>query len=124
VPVVRATDAVVHELHGTRFTSYAAPARGSRELAAWRVEIPAASAGMPHTVSREEVLFVLRGEVLAVLDGATTAVPAGDVVVVPAGATFRLDNPGAEPATAWVTTSVGLEATMPDGTRIAPPWAN
>jgi hypothetical protein len=29
MPIVHATDAAVHELFGSRFTSYAAPARGS-----------------------------------------------------------------------------------------------
>jgi hypothetical protein len=32
------------------------------------------------------------------------------------------DNPGRQPATAWVTTSVGLEAELADGSRISPPW--
>jgi hypothetical protein len=40
LPVVRAADAVVHDLHGSRFTSYAAPARGSTELRAWRLDVP------------------------------------------------------------------------------------
>jgi hypothetical protein len=48
VPVIRAGDAVVHQMHGATFTSYAAPARGSRELCAWRVELPGGTEGVPH----------------------------------------------------------------------------
>jgi quercetin dioxygenase-like cupin family protein len=153
VPVVHAADAVVHELHGSVFASYAAPATGSHELCAWRLEVPAGSSGVPHAVSREEVLLVLDGTLQVTLtggaesgggvtpgaaepaaaepaaaepDGAPAGKPveaaSGDVIVVPAGAVLRIDNPGAGQASAWVTTSVGLEAVLPDGSRIQPPW--
>jgi len=131
MPLVRAAEAVVHDLHGARFTSYAAPSRGSRELCAWRLDVPTGSQGVPHTVSREEVLFVLAGTVqIALGDGPAALAGApgqpvrpGDAVLVPAGSALRLDNPGDEPAAAWVTTSAGLEATLPDGSTLAPPWA-
>ncbi|SCE06794.1 hypothetical protein GA0115245_132610 [Streptomyces sp. di188] len=45
-------------------------------------------------------------------------------MIVNAGATLAVENPAAEPAVSWVTTSHGLEATLADGTRIAPPWAD
>ena len=57
-----------------------------------------------------------------VLDGVTANLMPGEVVVVPAGAQLKVDNASAEAATAWVTTSVGLEATLPDGSLISPPW--
>ena len=158
MPIVRAADAVVHDMHGSRFCSYAAPALGSHELCAWRLEIPPGSKGVPHTVTREEVLFVLAGTLdvslsappadgratteegvasgkkapgvagasgAATKDGlpeAATVAGPGDAIVVPAGSTLRLDNPGGEPVSAWVTTSIGLEAVLADGTRITPPW--
>jgi quercetin dioxygenase-like cupin family protein len=123
MPVVSAEDTVVHEMHGSRFTSYTAPSRGSKELCAWRVEVPPRSQGVRHTVSREEVLYMLTGTLLVTLDDstATTSKP-GDAIVVPPGATLRVDNPGDEPASAWVTTSAGLEATLPDGSTVSPPW--
>jgi mannose-6-phosphate isomerase-like protein (cupin superfamily) len=128
MPVIRAADAVTHDLHGARFSSYAAPARGSHELCAWRVDLPGGSHGVPHTVSREEILFVLGGTPQVTMSGQDGAAGdpvssgPGDVVVVPPGTTFQLDNPGREPASAWVTTSVGLEATLADGSRLTPPW--
>lgn len=122
--VVRAADAVVHDLHGARFTAYATPAHGSRELRAWRLQLPAGSTGVPHTVSREEVLLVLDGALQVSLDGRPAqAATVGDAVVVPPGSLLRIDNAGGGTATAWVTTSAGMEATLPDGSRITPPWA-
>jgi quercetin dioxygenase-like cupin family protein len=65
---------------------------------------------------------VLSGAMEVTLDETASTVPAGDVAVLPAGATVRVDNAGDEPVTAWVTTSVGLEAQLADGSRIVPPW--
>jgi hypothetical protein len=44
--VMRPADAVVHELHGARFSSFAAPARGSQELCAWRLEVAPGTRGV------------------------------------------------------------------------------
>ena len=121
MPVIPAAEAAVHELHGTRFTAYAAPSRGSAELCAWRVAVPVGTAGVPHTVTREEVLCVTSGSARVRLGDETRVVTAGDVIVVPPGALFGLGT-GEEGVTAWVTTSIGLQATLPDGSTIAPPW--
>ena len=124
MPVIHSDQTAVHDMHGTSFTSYACPARGSRELCAWRIEIPGQTTGVPHHLSREEVLYVLSGTVRATIDDHTEEASAGDVILVPAGARFGADNPTDEPVTAWVTTSVGLAAVLPDGSWISPPWAN
>jgi quercetin dioxygenase-like cupin family protein len=122
VPVIRTADAVPYELHGARFTSYAAPARGSEHLCAWLLEVPPGSGGAPHRVNREEVLRVVTGELVLTLDGRPETLAPGDVAVVLAGSTLNVANLADRPATAWVTTSVGLEATMADGTALSPPW--
>jgi quercetin dioxygenase-like cupin family protein len=122
MPVIRPGDAVVHQMHGATFTSYAAPARGSRELCAWHVEMPGGSEGTPHRVSREEVLYVLGGTIRATVDGRLERASVGDVILVPAGSSLRADNPGDTPATAWVATSVGLAGVLPDGSWFTPPW--
>ena len=123
MPVVHAGEAVAHDMHGSRFTSYAAPARGSAELCAWRLDVPAGSLGVAHAVSREEIVFVLSGTLLVTLgDAAAEFARAGDAVLVPSGSTVRIANPGDEPAAGWVTTSVGLEAVLADGSRLSPPW--
>jgi mannose-6-phosphate isomerase-like protein (cupin superfamily) len=124
MPFVTAEDAVVHELHGVRFVSYAASALGSRELCAWRGEVPAGTAGPAHGISREEVFLVLSGSVELTIDGETRSMAAGDAAVAPAGSCLMVANTTQEPAAMWVTTSIGLEASLPDGSRISPPWAN
>jgi quercetin dioxygenase-like cupin family protein len=124
MPVVRAAEAVVHEMHGVRFVSYATTATGGKELAAWRGEIPPGAQGPAHTVTREEILHLLSGSLRITLDGTAHTLAAGDTAIVNAGTELGVANPGAEPAAMWVTTSVGLEATLADGTRIAPPWAS
>jgi mannose-6-phosphate isomerase-like protein (cupin superfamily) len=122
MPVIHADEAAVHAMHGTSFTAYASPERGSRELCAWRIEIPGNSKGVPHHVSREEVLYVLSGTIVASVDGRAEQAAAGDVILVPAGARFAVDNPAGGPATAWVTTTVGFRGVLPDGSWFAPPW--
>jgi uncharacterized RmlC-like cupin family protein len=135
MPIVRPQDTVVHDLHGSRFTSYTAPSRGSKELCAWRLDVPAGTQGVPHTVTREEIVFILSGTLHVSLSDApaspdrtnpdtagTRASHAGDAIVVPPGATVRIANHGEEPASAWVTTSAGLQAVLPDGTTLTPPW--
>jgi uncharacterized RmlC-like cupin family protein len=131
MPIVHAADAVIHDTHGSRFASYAAPSRGSKELCAWRLEVPAGSHGTAHSVSREEILLILTGTMHVTLGDGSAAIAdtagepsrAGDVIVVPPGSSLRIDNAGDEPASAWVTTSAGLEATLPDGSTLVPPWA-
>jgi len=122
MPVIRAAQSVVHQMHGTSFTSYASPARGSRELCAWRVEIPGRTDGVPHHVSREEVLYVLSGTLRVTLNGDPADAAAGDVVVVPSGAQFGARNQTDGPPTAWVTTTVGFAGVLPDGSWFTPPW--
>ena len=96
MPVIRAAQSVVHQMHGTSFTSYASPARGSRELCAWRIEIPGGTEGVPHHVSREEVLYVLSGTLRVSVDGEAGDATAGDVVLVP-GAPVRGQQSGWRP---------------------------
>lgn len=123
MPVIGPAAATVYEMHNARFTSFATPATGSAELAAWMVEIQARSEGEAHTVTREEILHILEGELHVSLDGERAVARPGDTVIVPAGARFGADNPGERPVQAWVTTSLGLKAKLDDGTVITPPWA-
>ncbi|MFI5686431.1 cupin domain-containing protein [Streptomyces sp. NPDC051636] len=124
MPVIRSSEAKTHEIHGARFVSYATPLTGSKELCAWRGEFPAGITAPAHTVNREEILHLLIGELLVTLDGRTERITAGDTVIVNPGTTLGVENPTDHTAVSWVTTSVGLEAELADGTRIVPPWAN
>ncbi|WP_067507248.1 cupin domain-containing protein [Actinoplanes sp. TFC3] len=109
-------------MHGSEFHSYVSPSSGSRELCAWRLEVAPGTRGVPHRVSKEEILLLLEGELTATVDGVATTARAGDVVLVPAGSAFGIDNTSPSTATAWVTTSVGLQATLDSGEVISPPW--
>jgi mannose-6-phosphate isomerase-like protein (cupin superfamily) len=120
----RQGEAVTHRLHGSVFHSYVSPSAGSTELCAWRLEIAGGTAGLRHRVDREEVFVLLAGRVQVFLDGVVEEMAAGDVLRVPVGAEFGIDNLSDAPAEAWVTTSVGLKATLPDGSMISPPWVN
>ncbi len=122
MPVIHATDAAPFETHGSRFLSYVSPSRGSSQLCAWQLTVPADLHGVAHRPTREEVLLVLTGELHVTLDGSAAALQPGDVVLVPAGSELRVDA-GPDGATAWVTTTPGLEAVTADGARISPPWA-
>ena len=122
MPIIQASQAVVHELHGTSFTSYARPTSGSTELCGWRVEIPGHTEGVAHRVAREELLYVLSGTVRVGLDDHWADAAAGDAIVVPAGTMFRVDNLVGEPMIAWVTTTTGFGAIMADGSWLTPPW--
>ncbi|MER5752061.1 cupin domain-containing protein [Streptomyces sp. NPDC002088] len=124
MPVIRSSEAVTHELHGARFVSYATPLTGSKELCAWRGEIPPGTKAPAHTVNREEIFHLLDGELLITLDGRVDRITAGDTVIINPGATLAVENPADRTAVSWVTTSIGLEAELADGTRIAPPWAH
>jgi quercetin dioxygenase-like cupin family protein len=124
MPYIRSGEAAVHEIHGVRFTAHANPGTGSSEICAWLAEVPAGTVGVPHTVSREEVLHLLSGALRIDVDGEAADLVAGDTAVVPAGARLGLENPAAEAASMWVATSVGLTATLADGSTLTPPWAN
>ncbi|MFJ5270295.1 cupin domain-containing protein [Streptomyces sp. NPDC088358] len=124
MPVVHPSDAVVHEIHGARFVSYATPLSGSKELCAWRGEIPAGTKAPVHTVNREEIFHLLAGELLITLDGRAERITAGDTVIINPGTAFGVENPTGRTATSWVTTSIGLRAELADGSVITPPWAN
>ncbi|MEU5319592.1 cupin domain-containing protein [Streptomyces sp. NPDC021056] len=124
MPVIRSSEAVTHEIHGARFVSYATPLTGSKELCAWRGEIPAGTKAPAHTVNREEIFHLLDGELLITLDDATHRITAGDTLIINPGATLSVENPTDRTAITWVTTSIGLQATLADGTVITPPWAN
>ncbi len=124
MPVVHPSDAVVHEIHGARFVSYAHPGIGSKELCAWRGEIPAGTKAPLHTVNHEEILHILEGELVITLDGRTERVTAGDTLIINPGATFGAENLTDRTVVTWVTTSIGLTAELADGTRIVAPWAN
>jgi quercetin dioxygenase-like cupin family protein len=123
MPFIRSDEAVVHEIQGGRFVSYLRPDTGSRDLAAWRIEVPAAMVGPTHTISDEETFYVLSGRLRLSLVGECAVLRKGDAAVAPAGSELTVVNTTDQPAHMWVTTRVGLTAKLADGSTITPPWA-
>ena len=121
MPLVTSSDAEVFEAHGVRFSSYVRPARGSDQLCAWRVEVPAGQKGARHSPSREEVICCIDGELTITLDGTAHTLRPGDAAYVPADSEISLDG-GPNGGTAWTTALAGLQATMSDGSQFRPPW--
>lgn len=112
------------QIHGVDFHSFAASHTGSRSLAAWRADFAPRTPGQPHSMSEEEVLYVLEGRLDVEVDDDAFTACAGDAVLVPAGATFRVSNNEDSTARAWVTTVPGMRATMAEGGEVlSPPWA-
>jgi len=124
MPVIRAAEGTEHRMHGAVFTAYANPGTGSGELCAWTTRLPPGQLGAEHRISREELFLVLEGTPRVSIDGSELTVAPGDVVVAPAGSLLRLDNPDAQEALIWASTSVGLTAQLADGSEVRPPWAN
>ena len=124
MPHLTSTAARTFHLHGVTFTSFSASASGAAQLGAWRADFGPRTSGQPHRMSCEEVLFVLTGSLDIEIDEDRFTAEPGDAVLVPAGARFRASNDGADPATAWVTTQLGMRATMDgSGETLIPPWA-
>src|SRR5690606_22802395 len=124
MPVVRAADAPVHEVHNARFTSLIRPGVGSAELCVWQTEVAPGSAGVPHRILGEEAFVLLSGEVTLTVDGESADLRLGDAAVAPAGAAIALANAGRVPAVLLVTVRAGFAAELPDGSTFTPPWAS
>ncbi|WP_280302569.1 cupin domain-containing protein [Nocardia neocaledoniensis] len=124
MPVIRADQAEVHEIHNARFTSLIRPGRGSAELCVWQTEVAPGSEGVPHRILAEEAFVLLAGEVTMTIDGESTPMAPGDAAVAPAGATIGLSNATTAPAVLLVTVRAGFAAELPDGSTFVPPWAS
>lgn len=122
MPVIHPSEAVPFEVHGSRFVSYVSPSRGSDQVCAWQLQVPADLRGTAHRPTRDEVLLILDGELHVTLDGRAATARHGDVVLVPAGTELTVDG-GAMGASVWVTTTPGLQAVLADGKIITPLWA-
>lgn len=120
--VIAAPPSPTHELPHARFTSLATPSRGSSETALWRVQIAPGAAPTPHSLTREEVFYVIAGRARVELAGETREAGPGDVIVVPRDTSFALANALDEPLELLCCMPVGGQARVGDQT-FTPPWA-
>ena len=124
MPHISAADAPTFTLHGTQFTGLAAPSRGAAENAVWRVAVAAGHAkGVPHQLSREEILVAITGEAVARIGDVEHIFKAGDAIIIPAFTDFSLGNPGDQPFEAIAIFPVGGRAIIAGEAPFTPPWA-
>jgi mannose-6-phosphate isomerase-like protein (cupin superfamily) len=120
--LIAAADAPTFALPGIEFTGLASPSRGSSESAVWVVRIQPGTNGVPHQLTREEVLVVLEGKALARVDLQEYVVGPGDALVVPPWTDFELANPYEAAFRAVAVLPVGGAGVVGKETFI-PPWA-
>ena len=123
MPILPAPQAPTHQLPHASFTSLATPRTGVRETALWRVRLEAGAEPTRHSVTREELFFVISGRARVRFDDATLEAAAGDVILIPAEVPFALgcaDGPAVE---LLCCLPVGGQARLPDGQLFTPPWA-
>jgi quercetin dioxygenase-like cupin family protein len=116
-------DAVKFSLPGVEFAGLAAPSRGARETAAWRVRIEPGTPATPHRLTREEILVATAGRARATIGGAEHDLVAGGAVIVPAETDFALSNPHEQPFEAVAILPVGGQARIGKQPPFTPPWA-
>lgn len=121
MPVITADDAPVFDTGGNVITGLAAPSRGARDVAAWRVRLAPDNPSPVHALTREETFVVLSGALTARFDGHDETATAGGALIVPSGVRFSLVAVDG-PAEAVCVLPVGGQAITDEGT-FTPPWA-
>ncbi|MDT4925093.1 MAG: hypothetical protein QOG01_2806 [Pseudonocardiales bacterium] len=119
--IVSAEEAPVFDTGAARIVGLAAPSRGARDVAAWRVEFRAGKPTPSHSLTREETFVVLAGSVTAKFADHDETASAGGALIVPAGTEFTLVAAGG-PAEAICILPVGGQA-VSEGATFTPPWA-
>jgi quercetin dioxygenase-like cupin family protein len=123
MPHIPSADAPVFRIPGTTFTGLAAPSRGARENAAWRVSLDPGTPAKLHQLSREEILIATAGSATASLNGDEIQLNAGDALIVPAFTDFSLANPNRTAFEAIAVLPVGARAMIEGGEPFLPPWS-
>jgi quercetin dioxygenase-like cupin family protein len=129
MPVLPRPSVSTHALPHVSFTSLATPSRGTRETSMWRVELAASDeVPAPHSVTREELFFVLRGTARVHWEASVEEAGPGDVIVVPPGVPFSLCAAGPAgadgPATAELLCCLPVGGQARQGEAVfTPPWA-
>jgi quercetin dioxygenase-like cupin family protein len=121
MPIERPADHPTFELGGNAITSYAAPARGSGEVALYRADVPPGGGLPPHTHDHFDVFTVSAGGGVFHLGDDTAEVSVGDSVVVPIGVRHFLEA-GSEGASIIVAMVPGTKLIRDDASEIVPEW--
>ena len=123
MPLISASNASKFELPNVTFIGLASPQRGSIENSVWRLTIAPKAPGLPHQLTREEIIIVLSGSAIAEIGKERHSLSEGDVIIVPARTDFSLSNDGEEPFEALAILPVGGQAIIGNDAPFTPPWA-
>lgn len=123
MPIHHKAEQATHEMHGARFTTLASPSRDSTTTSIWRVDLTPGTAGTPHEVTAQEVLYVCAGHARVRLANEETEVGPGDCVIVPPDTPFVLEAVGTSDFSAICCFPAGSRARLADGREFTPPWA-
>jgi quercetin dioxygenase-like cupin family protein len=105
--------------------TYASPTtEPAADVAVWRTELPAGTAGPLHAVDRDHVVVVVEGTVEVLLGQEHRTVPTGASVTLPAGAPRRIAASAEGPAVTVTAARPGSMATVGGGEPVAVPWAS
>jgi quercetin dioxygenase-like cupin family protein len=107
----------------TMYTLVSPTTSPAMDIAIWRTELPAGSAGPRHAIDRDQFLVVVSGTMAVEIDGSAYEVGAGDGILLPAGAVRVLAAAGSEPAATLTVGQAGAHATVGGGAPVAVPWA-
>ena len=121
--IIDAADAPAFDMPGVRFTGLAAPSRGARETAAWRIAVEAGTPARFHQVTREEIFIATGGRARFHIGGREHELVAGGCAIVPPNVDFALSNPFDAPFEAVVVFPVGGQAMLAGEAPFVPPWA-
>jgi quercetin dioxygenase-like cupin family protein len=120
--VISCSSAPTFEAGGTSVVGLAAPSRGAREVAAWRLTLAPGASSPEHALTHEEVFVALAGRAVATVSGVRHEVGPGDALVVAPDKSFTLANEQSTPFEAVACMRCGGQARIGDET-FPPPWA-
>ena len=123
MPIISASDATKFELPNVTFMGLASPQRGSKENSVWRLTIAPKAPGLPHQLTREEIIIVLSGSAIAEIGRERHRLSEGDAIIVPAKTDFSLSNDSEEAFEALAVLPVGGQAIIGKDAPFTPPWA-
>jgi quercetin dioxygenase-like cupin family protein len=121
MPAEHAADHPRFELAGNTISSFAAPARGSDEVALFQTDVPPGGGLPPHRHDHFDVFTVVAGAVTFHLADETTELAVGDSAVVPIGVVHYIEA-GADGASIVVAMLARTKFIREDGSETVPDW--
>ncbi len=121
MPIERAADHPTFDLGGNAITSFAAPARGSDEVALFRTDVPPGGGLPPHRHDHFDVFTVVAGGVTFHLGDEISELAVGDSAVVPIGVLHYIEA-GPEGVSIVVAMLAGTKFLREDGSEMVPDW--